>query len=108
MQHYECKKVENCFGGTYVYEYRLGIKNSEEFLEGFKPLAAIKYYKNFPRPFFQAVFTDGTTVKGVIADSVIKVSFPENDALESKQSFETVLEAMLVQWLANRGEIADL
>lgn len=108
MQHYECKKVENCFGGTHVYEYRLGIKTAEEFLEGFKPLTSIKYYKKFPRPFFQAVFADGTTVKGVIADSVIKVSFPDSDALENKQNFETVLEAMLVQWLANKGEMTDL
>ena len=97
MKQVECKKVENCFSGTHVYEYRLPSKAREEFIKGFAALGSIKYHKNFPRPFFQATLTDGTTIKGIIADSVIKVSFPNSNPQESKASFEIFLEDLLQQ-----------
>lgn len=97
MKQYEFKKVENCFSSSHVYEYRLTFKTEEEFLECFNAIGSIKYYRNFPRPCFQATLKDGTTVKGVIADWVIKVSFPDNDPQGSKEHFEIFLEELLMQ-----------
>ena len=97
MKQYDCRKVENCFSGANIYEYRLRIKADEGFLENFTSVASLKYYKNFPRPCFQATLSDGTTLKGVIADSVIRVSFPDNQPQSSKDDFETLLENLLKQ-----------
>lgn len=97
MKQYECKKVENCFSSAYIYEYRLPIKATEEFIEYFNTVGSIKYHKNFPRPCFQATLTDGTTIKGVIADSVIKVSFPESTPQASRTNFELLLDDLLKQ-----------
>lgn len=90
MQLYECKKVENCFSGTNVYEYRLTVKLDENFIEGFRLNGVIRYYKNFPRPFFQVTFSDGIAIKGIIDDNVIKVNFPRAST-EDQQNFEILL-----------------
>ncbi|MBP2663308.1 MAG: hypothetical protein H6Q71_1256 [Firmicutes bacterium] len=97
MQQYECKKVENCFSGAHIYEYRLTIKVKEEFIEGFADSSSIKYHRNFPRPCFQVELSDGTTIKGVISDTVIRVNFPASNPQESKANFEIVLEDLLEQ-----------
>lgn len=102
MKHYECKKVENCFSGAHIYEYRLMMMADENLLESLSRIAVMKYYRNFPRPCFQATLADGTTIKGVIADAVIRVSFPDNHPENSKRNFETLLENLLIQQAADR------
>lgn len=101
MKKYECKKIENCFSGTHIYEYRLPLKVKEEIIECFGAFGSIKYYTNFPRPCFQVVTKNGTTIKGVITDSVIKVSFLAGNPQESKEQFELFLEELL------RNQMAD-
>ncbi|HWR41705.1 hypothetical protein [Sporomusa sp.] len=97
MKQYEWKKAENCFGGSNIYEYRLAIKADEGFIECLSASGSIKYHRNFPRPFFQAILADGTAIKGVIADSVIKVSFPQGDWEGSKDRFEIFLAELINQ-----------
>lgn len=99
MTQYEAKKVENCFGGSNIYEYRLGIRADERFLEAIGTIGTLKIFRNFPRPFFQTVLADGTTVKGVIADRIIKVNFATSNPAESKQKFEIVLAQLISQLL---------
>lgn len=94
MQYYECKKVENCFAGTNVYEYRLLVKLDEEFIEEFRLTGEVRCYRSFPRPFFQVAFSGGTTVKGIINDNIIKVVFP-NMLIETRQEFEMLLTEMI-------------
>ncbi|MDR1702191.1 MAG: hypothetical protein LBR56_05405, partial [Sporomusaceae bacterium] len=102
MKQYECKKVENCFGGTNVYEYRLPIRADDQFLDRIAAISSLKYFKNFPRPFFQALFPNNTTVKGVISDYVIKVYFQGTDPQEDKETFEVLLNKLL-----NRGTVGE-
>jgi hypothetical protein len=94
MLHYESKKVENCFSGANVYEYRLDIRLDEEYIESLGLTGEIHYYRKFPRPFFQVTFTDGTQVKGIINATIIKVVFPDM-SIEPQQKFEKLLAAML-------------
>jgi hypothetical protein len=102
MTQFDCKKVENCFGAATIYEYRLPVAASEEFVTWFGAIGSLKIHRNFPRPFFQASLSDGTTVKGVLADSVIKVDFPKNAPQDSKDKFEIFLEEMLNRQIAGR------
>ncbi len=95
MKPYEWKKAENCFGGANIFEYRLAVKTDEVLITGLGAAGAVKYHRNFPRPFFQANLIDGTLVKGVIADSVIKVSFPQDDWESSKKQFESFLAELI-------------
>lgn len=78
-----------------MYEYRLPLKTREEFIEQLGKNGQIKYYKNFPRPSFQIQFVSGISIKGVIADGVIRVSFPEVDPLETQKNFEQFLTELL-------------
>ncbi|HWR09031.1 hypothetical protein [Sporomusa sp.] len=97
MKQFEWKKAENCFGGANIFEYRLAIRADEGFIAGLSATGSVKYHRSFPRPFFQASLGDGTTVKGVIADSVIKVSFPQGDWEGSKEQFEIFLTELINQ-----------
>lgn len=95
MSLFACKKVENCFSGAHIYDYRLNSKATEEWLTSLAAGGSIKFFKHFPRPCFQADLPDGTTLKGVIADTVIKASFPSDNPEASKHSFEKLLTALL-------------
>lgn len=95
MRWVECKRVENCFVSTHMYAYYLDIKISEEFVQAFTAFGVLAFYKNFPRPFFKVILTDGTTVKGVLNDTVIKAQYPDNDPQKSKQNFEKLLDKLL-------------
>lgn len=95
MKPYECKKVENCFSSSHMYEYRLPLKTREEVIEQLGKGGLIKYYKNFPRPSFQIQFVSGISIKGVIGDVVIRVSFPDADPLTSQENFEQFLTELL-------------
>ena len=101
MKRFEWKKVENCFGGANVYDYRLAVKVDEALLAGFGIIGVLKCHRNFPRPFFQAILDDGTSFKGVITDSVIKVSFPAGDAQASKAKFDSLLTELLAKHMAD-------
>jgi hypothetical protein len=95
MMRAEGRKVENCFASTHMYEYCLPKRISEAVVQEFAAFGVVTFHKNFPRPFFKVIFTDGTTVKGVLHDSIIKVQYPDNDPQTSKQQFEEILEEIL-------------
>nr|WP_139164512.1 hypothetical protein [Dendrosporobacter quercicolus]NSL49886.1 hypothetical protein [Dendrosporobacter quercicolus DSM 1736]SDM94272.1 hypothetical protein SAMN04488502_10950 [Dendrosporobacter quercicolus] len=99
MNTFEGKKVENCFGGTHIYEYRLPVRTGDTFLERLGRLGKLDCRRNLPRPYFQALLPEGTTVKGVIDDQVIKVSFPSPDPAGGKQKFEELLRDLIARCL---------
>ena len=100
MKHFEWKKVENCFGGANVYEYRLTVRIDEALLDSFGSIGVLTCHRSFPRPFFQTILADGTAFKGVINDVIIKVSFPGVDAAENKNRFEKLLAELLEKHIA--------
>lgn len=99
MKHYEAKKLENCFSSSHVYEYRLPIAEKEEFLEGIAERGTIKCFKHFPRPCFQAVLADGTVIKGIMNEPIIKVVFPDSSPQISKERFEAFLARQLAKYI---------
>ena len=93
---FQCKKTENCFSDSQTYEYRLCI-SAEEFLPAYGESAlAVKRSDSFRRPFFTADAPDGTRIKGVLKEPVIKVSFPEASWEQAKAAFEARLSALEV------------
>lgn len=96
MSRFECKKVENCFSGSAVFQYRLGFKIDDAFLNWLEKISAtFKCRRDFPRPYFNATLTDGTQVKGVISDIALKVVYPENAATLNKAAFEKLLRSVI-------------
>ncbi|MDR1658842.1 MAG: hypothetical protein LBR94_00685 [Desulfovibrio sp.] len=93
MIPFECKKLENCFASSAVYQYRSEKKVDEIFLNWLEPVSdSFLCRRDFPRPFFTAVLVDGTQIKGVIGDTAIKVIYPNGTAAESKEAFEKLLK----------------
>jgi hypothetical protein len=96
MSSFECKKVENCFVNSASFQYRLGFKVDDEFLNRLEKISAtFKCRRDFPRPYFNATLADGTQVKGVIGDIVLKAVYPETDAVLSKEAFEQLLRLII-------------
>ena len=89
MSHFECKKVENCFVSTAVFQYRLGYKIDDEFIDWLEKISiTCKCRRDFPRPYFNATLADGTQVKGILGDIAVKVVYPDNDSTMCKEAFE--------------------
>ncbi|MDR1241169.1 MAG: hypothetical protein LBM00_00050 [Deltaproteobacteria bacterium] len=88
----ECKKLEDCFISRSAYHYRFEEKLGDAFVDWLEGVSsACSCRRDFPRPFFNAALPDGTQVKGVLGDTVIKVVYPDGSAEESKTNFETLL-----------------
>lgn len=97
MNNFECKKVENCFAGDMVFEYRVNFKIDDDFLAAIDQVTTMKVCRKFPRPFFTADWPDGTKAKGVLGDVAVKVIYPPDSADSSKVKFETFLSKYLEQ-----------
>ncbi|MBP1764072.1 MAG: hypothetical protein H6Q65_1130 [Firmicutes bacterium] len=95
MKRVECKKVENCFASTQMYEYRLPRKLTEEMICELGKNGKLTFHRNFPRPFFKLILADGTTVKGILHDTVVKAQYQDQKPQAGKQQFEDLLEELL-------------
>lgn len=84
--NFECKKTENCFSDSQTYEYRLPI-TAESFLHTLDGTWQTRCNLKLRRPVFLAE-RNGVHIKGILAGTVIRVSFP-NDSWEAhKKLFE--------------------
>lgn len=87
---FECKKTENCFSNSQTYEYALETPASE-LLEPLGELGEVRTNYKFRRPVFSCDLADGANVKGIIAEKVIKASYPDERVSEAKAAFEAWL-----------------
>ncbi len=86
---FDVKKTENCFADSRTYEYRLPVDNTAliALLDGF----SVTVNERFRRPMFLAQADDGVRLKGVLRESILKASFPEDAWQEHKARFEALL-----------------
>ncbi len=103
MDMFQVKKLEDCFGASQVYQYWLKCGADETFLEMLGTLGELKCKRNMRRPFFKLTRPDGTEVKGVIGDDIIKASFPDGTEAQNRAAFESELER-LVRECIQKGE----
>ncbi len=92
MSSFEIKKVENCFRGTYAFQYRFGFNVSEKFVRSFENEGDVQLKLNFPRPSYTVTLRDGTRIIGALHDVAFKVIFPPETHEKSKEEFESLLE----------------
>ena len=87
---FSCKKTENCFSSSQTYEYALPAA-SGELLDFFGALGKLRTNYKFRRPVFSCDFENGVNVKGIIAEKIVKASFPDGRLDETKAEFERTL-----------------
>ena len=96
MSHFECKKVENCFVSSAVFQYQLSFNIDEDFLSRLEKISStFKCRRDFFRPYFNATLADGTQIKGVIGDIALKVVYLDNDSAISRDAFEELLRSII-------------
>lgn len=87
---FECKKTENCFADSQTYEYRLPV-TAETFLHMLDASWQTRCNFRLRRPVFLAE-RDGVRIKGILAGTVIRVSFPDAAWEIHKKKFEEGIE----------------
>lgn len=85
-----CKKTENCFADSRTYEYALSI-SAEEFMRLLDGTWQIRKNMKLRRPVFLAE-RDQIRIRGILAGSVIRVSYPEASWKTQKKNFEEWME----------------
>lgn len=85
-----CKKTESCFADSRTYEYALTI-SAEEFLKLLDNTWLIRKNMKLRRPVFLAE-RDQIRIKGILAGSIIRVSYPEASWEIQKKIFEEWME----------------
>lgn len=100
------KKLEDCFGASRIYEYRLGCGVSDSFLDRLAALGELTCKRNLKRPFFVLKLPDGAQVKGVLGDTIVKASFPEQSGEGCRLALEAALTALVGAEMEKEAEDA--
>ena len=87
---FSCKKTENCFSDSQTYEYALPAA-SGGLLDFFGTLGELRTNYKFRRPVFSCDLKNGVNIKGIIAEKIIKASFPDGRVDETKAELEKAL-----------------
>lgn len=91
MKLVEVKKMDDCFDGSMVFEYRFDRQIDETFMKIISRPGRLSYYPEFSRPFFKIFSEKGIQIKGIIGDDNFQVTFPQTRKAELKKAFETRL-----------------
>lgn len=73
MRIIEIKHVEDCFDGSHIFNYYIDDKINEYFICQLKVIGELKYYSDFPRPFFQLFKKNHYLIKGVLGSNYFQV-----------------------------------
>jgi hypothetical protein len=96
MNDFESRKVEDCFDGSRVYEYRLAQSTIDEaFIKSLAVLGQLEYFPRFPRPFFRVRSQNGLQLKGVQGEQTFRVILPGKGQQGIKERFENELKKIL-------------
>ena len=93
MITFETKKAENCFVDAQTWEYRISCRN-EQLVSQLEKLGELSCKMNLRRPIFMLNLTDGTRVKGTLAGSMMRASFPTEFWQQAKETFEQALSGL--------------
>jgi len=98
MNDFESRKVEDCFDGSRVYEYRLVQSTIDKaFIKSLAALGQLDYFPQFPRPFFCVRSQDGLQLKGVQDEQTFQVILPSKEQQSRKERFENELRKILIR-----------
>jgi hypothetical protein len=96
MNDFESRKIEDCFDGSRVYEYRLVQSTIDEaFIKSLAALGQLEYFPQFPRPFFRVRSQDGLQLKGVQDEQTFQVILPSKEQQNRKERFENELKILI-------------
>lgn len=84
------QKVEDCFDGSGVWEYRFETAWTRADIDLLGPLGRLEYFGDFPRPLFRVHGPAGLQIKGVEGENSCRVVFPRTNRDALRESFESV------------------
>ena len=97
MNNFESQKVEDCFDGSRVYQYRLAQGTIDEaFIRALAVDGKLEYFPRFPRPFFRVRSRHGLQLKGVQGEPTFQVILPGKEQQKVKDQFEDELKNILI------------
>lgn len=88
--NFQCQKTENCFTDAQTYEYNLPI-TAEAFTQLLDESWQLRCNQKLRRPVFLAE-GHSLRIKGILAGTIIRVSFPTVDWELHKTNFENFLK----------------
>ena len=69
------RHVEDCFDGDFIKEYAIDTPLDTSIMGRLAQKAVLKYYPDFPRPYFRIDKHDAYTIQGVIGKTTFRVTF---------------------------------
>ena len=88
MKIINATKIEDCFDGSVIYEYKVDTSWSEENIFKLETFGKLEYFPDFPRPFFRVIDKSGLNIKGVGGADTCRVIFPKKLKEFYKSKFE--------------------
>jgi len=74
------RKVEECLDGTTIKEFDLDAPLTEAVMRQIVEDGKLRYYPDFPRPYFRIDRTDAAVIQGVIGTCTLRIVFPQSSS----------------------------
>jgi len=75
MNILESKKVEDCFDGSSILEYKIHKTISKDFIEILGSLGKLEYYDEFPIPYFKVKIDNGSEIRGLLGEDTFRITY---------------------------------
>ena len=86
------RHVEDCFDGDFMKEYEIDTPLDTSIMERLAHKAVLKYYADFPRPYFRIDKQDAYTIKGVIGKTTFQVILSRSAPSDIEVVLKTYIE----------------
>ena len=85
------RHIEDCFDGDFIKEYEIDTPLDRPIMERLAQEAVLKYYPDFPRPYFRIDKQDAYTIQGVIGKSTFRIVFSRS----APEDIEVILRTQI-------------
>jgi hypothetical protein len=84
MNLIEIKHIEDCFDGSFIRNFIFDEPVTYNFIQYLEKKGVLKYFKDFPRPFYQVINND-FIIKGVEGNNYFQVTFFYKEKYSEKE-----------------------
>lgn len=86
------RQIEECLDGTTIKEFDLDTPLDEPLMRQIVEDGKLRYYPEFPRPYFRIDRIDGAVIQGVFGTSTLRIVFPQGSLSEFEESLQLNIE----------------
>lgn len=86
------RHIEDCLDGGSIREFELDAPLDEPLMQRMADKGTLRYYPDFPRPYFRIERRGAYTIQGVLGNRTLRVTFPRAARANMEENLKLQIE----------------